>query len=119
MFEKNLCYFLSRPTELEPVTLLLDNGYHKEKILLELARVHSELPKKVRIEISPKMSKKQKKAQGLSGFVPAAKRWVVERSNSWVERCKSLIKNFERNLFRANEKLKLCFIRLLVKFLAR
>ena len=43
---------------------------------------------------------------------------VVERSNAWVERCKSLVKNFERNLFNANQKLKLCFVRLLFKRLA-
>jgi hypothetical protein len=24
-------------------------------------------------------------------------RWVIERSNAWVERCKSLVKNFDRS----------------------
>jgi len=35
-----------------------------------------------------------------------------------VERCKSLVKNFDRTLARANAKLKLCFIRLMLKRLA-
>jgi hypothetical protein len=33
------------------------------------------------------MSKQQKQAQGISGFVVILMRWVVERSNAWVERC--------------------------------
>ncbi|WP_339376721.1 hypothetical protein [Chlorogloea sp. CCALA 695] len=50
---------------------------------------------KIRFERSPKPSKAEKAAQGKSGFVPVATRWVVERSNAWVERCKSLVKNEE------------------------
>lgn len=45
-------------------------------------------------------------------------RWIVERSNAWVERCKSLVKNFDRTLANANARLKLCFIRLMLKRLA-
>lgn len=77
--------------------------------------VYPEIRDKIQFELSPKPSKQQKAAQGKSGFVPVKVRWVVERSNAWVERCKSLVKNFERNLFNANQKLKLCFVRLLVK----
>jgi hypothetical protein len=33
-----------------------------------------------------KHSKQEKKEQGKSGFIPAIARWVVERSNAWVER---------------------------------
>jgi molybdopterin synthase catalytic subunit len=39
-----------------------------------------------------------KKYLNLKGFVPVFKRSVVERSNAWVEQCKSLIKNFEKTL---------------------
>ena len=73
---------------------------------------------KTRFELSAKPSKAEKEAKGLSGFVPVAARWVIERSNAWVERCKSLVKNFDRTLKRSNAKLKLCFIRLMVKRLA-
>jgi SRSO17 transposase len=36
----------------------------------------------------------------------------------WMERCKSLVKNFERTLSHATAKLNLCFIRLMLKRLA-
>ncbi|WP_298914887.1 transposase [uncultured Nostoc sp.] len=42
-----------------------------------------------------------------------------ERSNAWMERCKSLVKNFERTLAHATAKLNLCFIRLMLKRLAQ
>lgn len=73
---------------------------------------------KIQFELSAKPSKAEKAAKGQSGFVPVAARWVIERSNAWVERCKSLIKNFDRTLVRSNAKLKLCFIRLMLKRLA-
>ncbi|MDJ0690310.1 MAG: transposase [Xenococcaceae cyanobacterium MO_188.B32] len=53
------------------------------------------------ISVSPKPSKTEKEKQGKSGFVPVKARWVIERSNSWMERCKSLVKNFERTLAHA------------------
>jgi transposase len=100
------------------ITILLDNGYHPESITKKLEAVYSEIMTKIQLELSPKPSKQQKTAQGKSGFVPVKARWIVERSNAWVERCKSLVKNFERTLAHANEKLKLCFVRLLSKRLA-
>jgi len=36
--------------------------------------------KKIKFERSTKLSKQEKKAQGKSGFVPVAARWVIERS---------------------------------------
>jgi transposase len=74
--------------------------------------------KKIRFELSAKPSKVQKEAQGQAGFVPVRARWVIERSNAWMERCKSLVKNFERTLDHANTKISLCFMRLLLKRLA-
>jgi len=56
-----------------------------------------------------------KEAQGKSGFVPVKARWIVERSNAWMERCKILIKNFERTLDNATAKMNLCLIRLMIK----
>ncbi|MEH2297612.1 hypothetical protein [Nostoc sp.] len=38
--------------------------------------------------------------------------------SSWMERCKILVKNFERTLANAAAKVNLCFIRLMVKRLA-
>ena len=73
---------------------------------------------KIRFELSPKLSKAEKTKQGKTGFVPVKARWIIERSNSWMERCKSLVKNFERTLEHATTKLNLCFVRLMLKRLA-
>ncbi|MBD2124728.1 transposase, partial [Trichocoleus sp. FACHB-262] len=57
-------------------------------------------------------------ARAFSGEVPAVARWVIERSNAWMERCKSLVKSFERTLSHATTKINLCFVRLMLKRLA-
>ncbi|NJL89418.1 MAG: transposase [Coleofasciculaceae cyanobacterium SM2_1_6] len=118
MLSQNIDYFKAKPAELPKTTILLDNGYHPDKLIPALEQVYPEIMTKIQFELSAKPSKAEKKAQGLSGFVPVAARWVIERSNAWVERCKSLVKNFERTLERSNTKLKLCFIRLMLKRLA-
>ncbi len=73
---------------------------------------------KIQFELSAKPSRAEKDAQGQSGFVLVTARWVIERANAWVERCKSLVNNFARILERSNAKLKLCFIRLMLKRIA-
>jgi transposase len=73
---------------------------------------------KIKFQLSAKLSRATKQAQGRSGFVPIKARWVIERSNSWLERCKSLVKNFERTLTHSTTKLNLCFVRLMLKRLA-
>jgi Transposase DDE domain len=114
----NIGYFQSKPEDLPKTTILLDNGYHPEKLTSALEAIYPEIMTKIQFELSPKPSKAEKKAKGQAGFVPVAARWVIERSNAWVDRCKSLIKNFDRTLARANAKLQLCFIRLMLKRLA-
>jgi transposase len=46
-------------------------------------------------------------------------RWVIERSNAWVERCKSLVKNFEANLDNPRANLNVCFIRFMLRRLVK
>ena len=118
MLIHNIDYFKTKPVELPKTTILLDNGYHLEKLTQALAEIYPEIMTKIQFELSAKPSKAEKEAKGQSGFVPVAARWVIERSNAWVERCKSLVKNFDRTLERSNAKLKLCFIRLMLKRLA-
>lgn len=118
MLIKNIDYFKSKPLDIPLITILLDNGYHPETIRRELEKVYPEIMTKIQFELSPKPSKVEKKALAKSGFVPVKARWVIERSNSWVERCKSLVKNFERSLENATTKLNLCFVRLMLKRLA-
>lgn len=114
MFKENLAYFRNKPLDSGKTTVLLDNGYHPERIQKALENSYPEIMDKIKFKLSPKPSKQEKLAQGQSGFVPLKARWVIERTNAWVERCKSLVKNFERSLENANTKLKFCFIRLII-----
>ena len=118
MLTINIDYFKSKPVELPKTTILLDNGYHPAKIEEALKKIYPEIMTKIQFELSPKPSKAEKEKQGKSGFVPVKVRWVIERSNSWMERCKSLVKNFERTLENAIAKVNLCFLRLMLKRLA-
>ena len=118
MLTINIDYFKTKPSHLPKTTILLDNGYHPQKIEDELKKIYPEIMDKINFELSPKPSKQEKEKQGKSGFVPVKARWVIERSNSWMERCKSLVKNFERTLKNATTKLNLCFVRLMLKRLA-
>jgi transposase len=118
MLSLNIAYFKVKPVNIPKITILVDHGYHPETITQALQAIYPQIMTKIRFERSPKPSKAEKEAQGKSGFVPVATRWVVERSNSWMERCKSLVKNFERTLDNATAKVNLCFIRLMLKRLA-
>jgi transposase len=84
----------------------------------ELKKIYPDIESKIKFELAQKPSRQQKEARGISGFVPIKTRWIIERSNAWMERCKILIKNFERTLDNATAKLNLCFIRLMIKRLA-
>lgn len=118
MLTKNIDYFQSKPVNIPKVTILLDRGYHPQHLRQELQKVYPQIMTKIRFELSAKPSKQEQKAQGTSGFVPVAARWVIERSNAWMERCKILVKNFERTLANATAKVNLCLIRLMLKRLA-
>jgi len=118
MFTENIDYFKSKPMSVPKITILLDNGYHPDYIRQELEKIYPQIMSKIKFELSDKPSKVEKAVKGKSGFVPVKARWVIERSNAWVERCKILVKNFERNLFNAKTKLNLCFLRLMLIRLA-
>ena len=118
MLSKNIDYFKSKPVNIPQITILLDSGYHPEHLTIELQKIYPQIMTKIKFELSKKPSQKEKETQGKSGFIPLRARWIIERSNSWIERCKILVKNFERTLGNATAKMNLCFIRLMVKRLA-
>lgn len=118
MLSQNIEYFKSKPVTIPKITILLDHGYHIEHLVEQLRAIYPRIMTKIRFELSTKPSKQEKREQGRSGFVPAVARWVIERSNAWMERCKSLVKNYERTLENAKAKIDLCFARLLLKRLA-
>lgn len=119
MLKANIEYFKRKPVNIPKITILLDHGYHPSRLRTELEKIYPSIMRKIRFELSAKPSKAEKKAQGKSGFVVVQARWVIERSNAWMERCKSLVKNFERTLHHANTQIQLCFLRLILKRLAR
>jgi transposase len=112
MIRENQDYFLVLNHVL---TILADNGYHTEKILDEIGKINPALLLKIKIIITPKPTPDPSNP----GFKPAHKRWVVERSNAWMEKCHSLQKNREKSLLACELKIKLCFIRVLVRRLGR
>ena len=118
MLEVNIDYFKSKPVNIPKITILLDHGYHPSVIISQLEESYPAIMSKIRFEHSAKPSKEEKEKQGKSGFVVVKARWVIERSKTWMERCKILVKNFEQTLENAKAKLNLCFIRLMLKRLA-
>jgi len=118
LLTQNIDYFRSKPVNIPKITILLDHGYHPDTLQQVLEKVYPQIMRKIKFERSPKPSKAEKAAAGQTGFVPVAARWVVECSNAWMERCKSLVKNFERTLSNATTQLNLCFVRLMLKRLA-
>ena len=118
MLKLNIDYFKSKPVNIPKITILLDHGYHIDYLTEELEKVYPQIRTKIRFQLSAKPTKQQKQAQGKSGFVPVAARWIIERSNGWMERCKILVKNFERTLPNATAKINLCFVRLMLKRIA-
>jgi hypothetical protein len=118
MLLDNIDYFKSKPVNIPKITILIDNGYHPEKLEEEFKKIYTQIMTKIRFKLSPKPSKAQKEKEGKTGFVPVKARWAIERTNSWMERCKSLVKNFERTLKNSITKVNLCFVRLMLKRLA-
>ena len=80
MLELNIHYFKSRPVDIPKVTILLDHGYHPDTLTQALQQIYPQIMTKIEFELAPKPSKAEKQAQGQSGFVPIATRWVVERT---------------------------------------
>lgn len=118
MFTNKIEYFKLKPVNIPKITILLDHGYHIDRLVKELQKVYPQIMTKIRFQRSKKHSKQEKKEQGKLGFIPAIARWIVERSNAWMERCNILVKNYERTLRNATVKMNLCFVRLMIKRLS-
>jgi len=81
---------------------LADGGYTGEKFAAEIkAAIGAE------VEVV--------KRNELHTFAVLPKRWVVERSFSWLEKCRRLWKNCERKLNTSLHMVFLAFISLLLK----
>ncbi|MEG3991566.1 transposase [Microcoleus sp. S28C3] len=87
----NINYFKDRPDGLPKLTILLDHGYHPTVLSTALEQIYPQIMTKIQFEVAPKPTIAQKQQQEQTGFVVIPTRWVIERSNAWVERCKSLV----------------------------
>ncbi|NJK59487.1 MAG: transposase [Oscillatoriales cyanobacterium SM2_1_8] len=118
MLTLHIDYFKAKPVNILKITILLDHGYHIKKLVTGLEKVYPQIITKIRFQLCKEPSKEEKAVQGKTGFVPIAARWIIERINAWVERCKILVKNYERTLENATTKLNRCFVRIMLKRLA-
>jgi hypothetical protein len=84
MLAHNIDYFKSKPVNIPKITILLDNGYHPEKLKQELKKIYPQIMTKIKFKLSPKPSKAQKQKEGKTGFIPVKARWIIERTNSWM-----------------------------------
>jgi hypothetical protein len=116
---KTLKRLKTKPVNTKKIQIIVDNGYNIPSLIKKLQVIYPQIMSKIKFIQTPKISKEYKEKLGLKGFVPVALRWIVERSNSWIDKCKSMLRNFEANFARSEAKIQLCFIRLTIKQLAR
>jgi transposase len=87
-------------TEVEK--MLVDGGYTGEKFATEIKKIL-----KAKVEVV--------KRSALHTFEVIPRRWVVERSFAWLEKCRRLWKNCERKLSTSRQMIILAFISLLAR----
>jgi transposase len=86
----------------EVSNLLVDGGYSGEKFAEEIKNILG-----ATVEVV--------KRNELHTFVVLPKRWIVERSFGWLEKCRRLWKNCERKLTTSLQMVVLAFISLILK----
>ena len=57
MLTDNIDYFKSKPLELPKITILMDHGYHPDKLTTALEQVYPQIMTKIQFELSAKPSK--------------------------------------------------------------
>jgi transposase len=84
------------------LNVLVDGGYTGEKFADKI---------KLTIDATVEVAKRSE----LHKFAVIPKRWVVERSFAWLEKCRRLWKNCERKINTSLQMVVLAFIRLLLQ----
>jgi len=85
----------------EVIKVLVDGGYTGEKFATAVDRIIS-----AEVEVA--------KRSELHKFAVIPKRWVVERSFAWLDKCRRLWKNCERKLSNTLQMTVIAFVRLLL-----
>ena len=122
IIKQHKAYFLSLPPA-HRVTILLDNGYHKDYLEQKPEQIGSLLQTRITIELSAKITPLQRAAAKQAdptkqGFVAVPKRWIVERTNTRLNQCRVLWKNCEGLLKTSEAKIRICAIRLILRRIA-
>ena len=119
MIRENKQYFLDLPAG-HSINILLDNGYHKEHLEAEIKKIDEQLSTRLTIEIAEKITPPRRVAKTLpkQGFVVIKWRWIVERTNAWINQCRVLWKNCEGLLRTSEAKIRICAIRLILRRIA-
>ncbi len=52
MLSDNIDYFKSKPVNIPKITILVDHGYHPEKIIEELKKIYPAIMTKIRFQLS-------------------------------------------------------------------
>ena len=86
----------------EVTNILVDGSYSGEKFAKEIKKI---------IQATVEVVKRNE----LHTFKVLPKRWVVERSFGWLEKCRRLWKNCERKLSTSRHMIILAFISLLLR----
>jgi transposase len=89
--------------------LYADSGYQGPKFQRGMRKAMA----RVRVEIVKRSDK------AVKGFTVLPKRWIVERTIAWLNRCRRLAKDWENLNQRALAFLKLASIRLMLRRLCR
>lgn len=122
MIEENKEYFLELPPE-QVITILLDNGYHKDYLEEQIRRIDPQLSDRLKIELAAKITPAEKcqlkkENPKKQGFVVIKMRWIVERTNAWINQCRVLWKNCEGLIKTSETKIRICAIRLILRRIA-
>ena len=64
MLTLHIDYFKAKPVNIPKTTILLDHGYHPESLRRSLEQVYPQIMRKIKFEVSPKLSEQQKEEQG-------------------------------------------------------
>ena len=89
-------------------TFYADGGYQGPKFRKAMKRIL----RRVRLEIV-------KRSKAAKGFVVLPKRWLVERTIAWLNRCRRLAKDWENLNRKALAFVRLASIRLMVRRLCQ
>jgi transposase len=83
-------------------TVLCDGGYTGESFAAEIKRITG-----AKVEVA--------KRSELHTFAVMPKRWIVERTFGWLDKCRRLWKNCERLIDNTLNMIKLAFVSLLLR----